>query len=335
MPALGVEELWIGICRLDSRHTDNIKNARCRFRAPIPVWHRPEGWSFDPTGSIASPRTRANQKQLMTAISSTIANANTPITGAGSACEAIEAAGRRPWRDSFLGRKRRLLAYAALLAAGICAAAAEEGPVARPNAPMEFHIPSQPLATALQVYGQRTGIQVLYESNSAIGRMSAAVEGSFAPEAALGMLLAGTDLRVRYTRPDAIILSPAYVEGVSARLSSPLSGTDLSLGTLRVHGSRDGDETARLNEYSERVQMDIQDALRRNARTRDGTYRAVLDLWIDPARTIVRTDLFRSTGDRERDSAIATTLRGVTISRPAPANAPQPVRVSIIVKSLQ
>ena len=201
---------------------------------------------------------------------------------------------------------------------------------------MAFHIPSQPLAAALQAYGQRTGVQVLYESNSAIGRTSAAVEGNFAPDTALGLLLAGTDLRVGYTRADAITLAPPYPEGVApAPSSSALGGADLSLGTLRVRGSKDADETARLNEYNERLQLDIQNALRKSARTRDGSYRVVLDLWIDPARTIERTELFRSTGDRERDAAIATTLRGVTIGRSAPASLLQPVRISIVVQSPQ
>jgi hypothetical protein len=281
-------------------------------------------------------RTRTNQSKLMTATASTIPRARTSIPGAGPVCGRIGTAGGFPWRATLPGRKLPLLAYVAVLVAGIYAAAAEEGPVARPNEPMAFDIPSQSLATALQAYGQRTGVQVLYESNSSNGRTSVAVEGVFAPDAALGLLLTGTDLRVRYIRPDAITLAPPDAPRVaSAPPSSPLSGVDLSLGTLRVRGSRDGDETARLNEYSERVQMDIQNALRKNARTRDGSYRAVLDLWIDPARTIERTELFRSTGDRERDAAIATTLRGVTISRPAPANAPRPVRISIVVTSLQ
>jgi hypothetical protein len=258
-------------------------------------------------------------------------------TGAKNSIAAHSAGGRFGTAGNGQGRKFRLLAYAVLLVTGICAAAgAEEGQVARSNQPMEFHIPSQPLATALQAYGQSTGIQVLYESNSAIGRTSAAVEGNFTPDAALGILLAGTDLKVRYTRPDAITLAlPPAQNVVSAPLSSPLIGTDLYLGTLRVRESSDSDETARLKEYSERVQMDIQYALRKNAKTRDGSYRAVLDLWIDPTHTIERTELFRSTGDPERDAAIATTLRGVTIGRPAPPNAPRPVRVSIVVKSLQ
>jgi hypothetical protein len=127
---------------------------------------------------------------------------------------------------------------------------------------------------------------VLYESNSAVGRTSVAVEGNFAPDAALELLLTGTDLKVRYIRPDAITLAPPDAKSVAlAPLASPLDGSDLSLGTLRIQRSRDGSETAQLNEYSERVQMDIQNALRKNARTRDGSYRAVLDLWIDPART--------------------------------------------------
>ena len=310
---------------------------RCRFRAADPNIGnvRTTSRAIERAPGRVAWDTDQSSK-LMTAIASTIANARSWITPAHPACGRIGTVGRFPWRDNFQGRKRRLLAYVALLVAGIYTAAAEEGQVTRPNEPMAFHIPSQPLATALQAYGQRTGVQVLYESNSAIGRTSAAVEGYFAPDAALSVLLTGTDLSVRYTRPDAITLALPYTESVAPPPSSSLlGGADLSLGTLRVRESRDGDETARLNEYSERVQLDIQNALRKNAKTRDGSYRAVLDLWIDPARTIERTELFRSTGDHERDEAIATTLRGVMIGRPAPANAPRPVRVSIVVKSLQ
>ena len=244
----------------------------------------------------------------------------------------------RPVRShaGFKSRKLLLVAYAALLIAGILAANAEEDQVARPSQPIVFHIPAQSLAGALQAYGQTTGIQVLYESNSAVGRTSVAVEGTFAADAALNLLLTDSGLKVRYIRADAITLALPSAEGVGyAPPATPPVTSDLSLGTLHVRGSSDGDEAARLQDYSQRVQMDIQNALRKNARTREGNYRAVLDLWIDSARTIERTELFRSTGDRERDVAVAATLRGVTISRPAPANTPQPVRVVIVVKSLQ
>jgi hypothetical protein len=231
-------------------------------------------------------------------------------------------------------RKFLLVAYAVLLGAGIFAAEADDRQVSRPGELIAFSIPPQSLAGALQAYGQTTGIQVLYESNSAVGRTSVAIEGRFSADDALNLLLKGTELRVRYIRPDAITLALPSAEGVIyTPPATPLASSDLSLGTLRVRGSSDG--AARLQDYSQRVQLDIQNALRKNPKTRDGSYRAVLDLWIDPARTIERTELFRSTGDRERDAAVAATLRGVTISRPAPANMPQPVRVVIVVKSLQ
>jgi TonB C terminal len=242
----------------------------------------------------------------------------------------------RPLVSSFDGRSRKLplVAYLALLVAGMLAAHAEDGRVARPSEPIEFNIPAQSLANALQDYGQTTGIQVLYESNSAVSRMSAAVQGKFAPDTALNLLLTGTGLKVRYIRPDAITLAlpDADGPGVPSSTAPSASSSELSLGTLRVH--RSGDDATRLRDYSQSVQMDIQNALRKNAKTRDGSYRAVLDLWIDPASTIERTELFRSTGDRDRDAAVTTTLRGVTISRPTPVNTPQPIRVVIVVRSL-
>ena len=224
-------------------------------------------------------------------------------------------------------------AAAVLVTLGICVAGAQERTLDA-GKPITFHIPVQPLAGALQAYGERTGVQVLYESSSARGRSSAAVEGDFTPEAALNLLLAGTDLRVRYIRQDAITLALPSVED-SVPPATPLAAADLSLGTLRVRAAGEGDDTARLRDYSEIVQSDIQKALQKNAKTRAGNYRTVVDLWIDRSRTVQRAEMFRSTGDRERDAAVAATLRGLTISKPAPAGMPQPVRLVIAVKSVQ
>jgi hypothetical protein len=189
------------------------------------------------------------------------------------------------WRNYCRNRPLLTVASATLMLAGICAAGAEERQVANTVRPIGFHIPAQPLANALQAYGQRTGVQVLYESNSAVGRMSGAVEGNFTPDAALNLLLTGTDLRVRYLRPDAITLAPLSAPSADGDRppSAPFATADLSLGTLRVRGSSDSDSAARLHDYSESVQADIQGALRKNAKTRAGNYRAVLDIWIDPA----------------------------------------------------
>jgi hypothetical protein len=83
------------------------------------------------------------------------------------------------------------------------------------------------------------------------------------------------------------------------------------------------------------LQTDIQKVLQRNSATRDGNYRAVIDLWVDALRTVQRIALIRSTGNGGRDAAIAQALHGLTISRPTPTNAPQPVRIVIVVRSGQ
>lgn len=243
-------------------------------------------------------------------------------------------AGQRGVAQGLSGPGRFAIVLAALAIAGLCVAVAEERRAVDTPKPITFHIAAQPLANALQLYGEQTGVQVLYESNSAIGRKSASVEGDFAPEDALNRLLAGTELKVQYIRPDAITLSLPSAEDDKPPVS-PLASADLSLGTLRVRATSDGEDIGRLHDYSESVQIDIQKALQKNNRTRGGNYRAVLDLWIDPSRTVQRTELLRSTGDQERDTAVASALRGLTISRPAPTNTPQPVRVVIVVKSLQ
>ncbi|WP_407178606.1 STN domain-containing protein [Bradyrhizobium sp. STM 3562] len=241
----------------------------------------------------------------------------------------------RSARESRELKRRRLIgASTALVIAGIYAAAAQERQPAESPAPIVFHIPSQPLANALQSYGEQAGVQVLYESRAAAGQRSIAVDGSFTREEALNRLLTGTDLTVRYTRPDAITLAPRVSER-DIPPASPFASADLSLGTLHVRASGEEDDRSSLRDYSESIQADIQRALQKNARTRGGTYRAVLDLWIDPSRTIQRTQLFQSTGDADRDAAVAAALHGVVISRPAPANMPQPVRVAIVVRSAQ
>lgn len=228
-------------------------------------------------------------------------------------------------------RKHLLLGLAFGVATIAAMARAEDNQPVKTSAAIAFHIPAQPLASALQAFGQQTGVQVLYESNSALGLESAAVEGQLPPDAALTQLLRGTDLQVRYVRPDVITLALPSFEKDSPP-SSPLATADLSLGTLRVRNAGEGDDLARLRDYNEVVQTDIQSALRKNSRTRSGSYRAVLDLWVDPSRTIRRTELSQSTGDTARDAAVMDVLQGVVISRPAPANAPQPVRIVIVVR---
>jgi hypothetical protein len=200
---------------------------------------------------------------------------------------------------------------------------------------MIFQIPAQSLATALQAYGERAKIQVLYESDTAGGRQSAAVEGEFTRDKALELLLSGTNLEVHYTGPDAITIAPRTVRGKDEPPTDPIVKADLSIGELRVRASNHISDPSPLQDYSESVQLDIQSALRKNAKTRSGNYRAVLDLWIDSTRVIQKTALLQSTGEADRDAAVTAALQGLTTSRSPPANTPLPIRVVIVVKSLQ
>lgn len=198
---------------------------------------------------------------------------------------------------------------------------------------LPFHIPGQPLARALQAYSQTTGVEVLYESSIAAGLRSSEVEGTFTPELALRLMLAGTELAVQYTRNDAITLSLPSSEYDLPPSVGPLANADLALDTLRVTAGEHPD-AGRLREFNESVQADVESALRKDARTRTGNYRASVRLWVDPSRTVRRAELAQSTGDPGRDSSISEILKGLVLRSGPPANTPQPVRIVILVRSL-
>src|SRR5438552_18981355 len=101
------------------------------FAGPMP----PMAWQHS-IDRARSARRETPIQRAMTAFVSKTANASPLIA---------PPCGRWSGRGSF-----HLLTYAALLAGGIYAAIAQETPVVRPNEAMTFHIPSQPLATALQ-----------------------------------------------------------------------------------------------------------------------------------------------------------------------------------------
>lgn len=245
----------------------------------------------------------------------------------------VSTAGRGAPGSPVRTRKSLLvLTLGLMLAVGIAAAAADDAPRSGRVA-IAFHIPAQPLANALQIYGEKAGVQVLYESHSAVGRTSAAVEGNYTPADALATLLSGTDLKVQYARPNAVTLALRDAPSGAALMSAP-AATELSLGTLRVRATGEADDAGRLRDYSEGLQADIQKVLQKNSGTRGGSYRATLDLWIDPSRTVQRVALVRSTGSEGRDAAVEAALRGLTVSRPTPAQAAQPVRVVIVVRSM-
>ncbi|MET0879200.1 MAG: STN domain-containing protein, partial [Tardiphaga sp.] len=180
-------------------------------------------------------------------------------------------------RASWLGRAVALMAALFTLAAIVTATAAGDN---RPApAPLSFNIPRQPLAAALQAYSTVTGAQLLYESSAATGRVSTAVEGTFSRDHALRMLLTDTDLKVNYTRANSITLAPASIDGDEPP-ATVFARTDLTLDTLRVRNTVERADAGQLRAYEGVIQADIQQALKKDGRTRNGSYSAGIKLWI-------------------------------------------------------
>lgn len=205
------------------------------------------------------------------------------------------------------------------------------------SATLNFSIPEQPLASALQAYSATSGVAVLYASGMETDLRSAALNGEFTREEALRKLLGASGLVPRYARSDAIaLINPsAPVLNPEQPPASPLDKPDMALDMLHVPGATNtAPDRGALTEYIEAIQKDLQVALKKSGSTRDGNYRVGVDLWVDPAKTIRRTEVFRSTGNPDRDAAVATVLQGMVLRQPAPARTPQPVRVMIVVRSM-
>lgn len=70
----------------------------------------------------------------------------------------------------------------------------------------KFSIPSQPVASALRQYAQKTGEQIVFYSELGTGRESSKVEGRYTGEQALQQLLNDTGLKARRINPRTIAI---------------------------------------------------------------------------------------------------------------------------------
>jgi hypothetical protein len=192
-----------------------------------------------------------------------------------------------------------------------------------------FDIPAQPLAKAIEAYSASGGVQVLYDSALAAHRRSSAVHGLYTRLAALQQLLAGTDLILRRTETDDVVLSLAGAETESVPSAIGPGDQILVLDTLKVSDSGDHAYLA----YVGVVEADIQKALHRDPRTRSGNYRVGLELWLAADGTVTRSRIARTTGDGGRDEAIVLALASLVVSQPPPADMPQPVGIRIMAHS--
>ena len=93
-----------------------------------------------------------------------------------------------------------------------------------------FSIPGGDLGEALVAFGAQSRLQLLYPADLVRGRRANALQGTFTAEEALAQLLAGSDIVVRRSRPDVLVLTR---RGPNLSAAAPTSGRELaSLGPI-------------------------------------------------------------------------------------------------------
>jgi hypothetical protein len=187
-----------------------------------------------------------------------------------------------------------------------------------PDTVLQFDIPRQSLASALDRYSATTGIVGLYQGRLTIGRVSKTVAGRFTPAAALALLLHDSGLRAEYAAADAFAIVAA--PGVSPAMK-PVNAVARA-GIIQQDAIQQG--------YSALLQEKISDALCGSTLTRPGDYRVALNFGVGPAGGVEHFNLLGSSGDDKRDDAIFNALQSLVIGRPAPAHMPQPFTIVVL-----
>jgi hypothetical protein len=95
-------------------------------------------------------------------------------------------------------------------------------------------------------------------------------------------------------------------------------------GTVGVGGNRG--RASRWGWYAAQVQSTIADALRKNPRTREASFRIEVRVWPDLTGRVTRATLVGTTGDAAVDAAIqADVLTGLQLKEPPPPGLPLPI----------
>ena len=188
------------------------------------------------------------------------------------------------------------------------------GRVAQAESPLLLlNLPAQDLEHALQAYSRATGMAVLVDRELTRGRRSISVRGRFTAQEALAMLLTGSGLMARYARDDAFTLQlpavsqPPATRGAAARNAARIN-----------------------NSYATALQQAIETSLCRSPLTRPGSFRALVQVWVNPQGLIEHSRLVSSTGDEQRDEALVRNLGTTWVERPAPSSLRQPVTLLLM-----
>lgn len=188
------------------------------------------------------------------------------------------------------------------------------GRAAQAESPLlSLNLPAQDLEHALQAYSRATGMAVLVDRELTRGRRSIAVRGRFTAQEALAILLTGSGLMARYARSDAFTLQTPQVS------PPPTTRGAVARNAARIN-----------NSYATALQQAIETSLCRSPLTRPGSFRALVQVWVNPQGLIEHSRLVSSTGDEQRDEALVRSLAAARVERPAPSSLRQPVTLLLM-----
>jgi len=219
-----------------------------------------------------------------------------------------------------ISARRRRARWYRVLAAGAGLAVWAQSAFATEQ-PIEFDVPSQPLASALDAYIAATGFVVVYNGNLTTGQLSHAVTGRLMPKVALSLLLEDSGLVAEYTTSNAFVVLPAPEQaGVEKK---PLA---IALAALSQQGAIE-------RRYSGLVQERVNSALCARRETEPGSYRAAISFWVGSSGQVTRLKLLSSTGDQQRDAAIVDIAGRAAIGEPPPPRMTQPFTMVVLPRS--
>lgn len=211
---------------------------------------------------------------------------------------------RGAWSDA----ARCLTLLFALLWAHPLLADTDESPL------LVLDLPAQNLEHALQAFSQVTGMAILVDRELTQNRRSIGVHGRYTAQQALGVLLTGSGLMARYASSDAFTLQVPEV-------SRPIEGRGAKarLAAARIN-----------NSYAAALQQAIEYSLCRSSLTRPGSFRALIQVWVNREGLIEHSRLVSSTGDTQRDEMLVRNLSTTRVERPAPSSLQLPVTLLLM-----
>jgi hypothetical protein len=188
----------------------------------------------------------------------------------------------------------------------------EHASVGAPQGVINFDIPAQPLAAALQTFADVAQIELFYESSRTLGRRSSPIRGAFAPETALRHLLKGTGFTITSLNRGAITVLPP---------SQPPDAVELAQVKSRV---------AAFTPYFALLQGSLRAAFCRTEGMQTEAAELLVRLWIASTGSVAYAELLSSTGSEPRDKAYVAALQGIVVGKPPPAAMPQPVTLMLL-----